>query len=92
MNFEKLAGLKAPILSIGGAGTFDGIFLTGIVAVLIASIPSRRREVGTRTPIGQATGKSRLRLVLRVPDCFCRCGTYSERSRCRTLKTRHCCF
>lgn len=44
MNFNKLAELNAPILSIGGAGTFDGIFLTGIVAVLIASIPSRRRD------------------------------------------------
>lgn len=44
MNFDKLAELNAPILSIGGAGTFDGIFLTGIVAVLIASIPSRRRN------------------------------------------------
>jgi len=41
MNFGKLAELNAPIASIGGAGTFDGIFLTGIVAVLIASVPSR---------------------------------------------------
>ncbi|BBD09771.1 DUF1614 domain-containing protein [Desulfovibrio ferrophilus] len=28
--------LDAPMLSIGGAGTFDGIFLTGIIAVLLA--------------------------------------------------------
>lgn len=28
--------LDAPVLSIGGAGTFDGIFITGIVAVLLA--------------------------------------------------------
>ena len=28
--------LDAPIMSIGGAGTFDGIFLTGILAVLLA--------------------------------------------------------
>jgi len=41
MNFDKLADLGAPILSIGGAGTFDGIFITGMAAVLIASIPSR---------------------------------------------------
>ena len=41
MNFSKLPELNAPIASIGGAGTFDGIFLTGIAAVLIASIPSR---------------------------------------------------
>jgi hypothetical protein len=26
------------VLSIGGAGTFDGVFLTGILAVLIASL------------------------------------------------------
>jgi Protein of unknown function (DUF1614) len=37
MNLNKLAELNAPVASIGGAGTFDGIFLTGIVAVLIAS-------------------------------------------------------
>ena len=42
MNFNRLAELNAPIASIGGAGTFDGIFLTGIAAVLIASIRSRR--------------------------------------------------
>lgn len=27
--------LEAPMLSIGGAGTFDGIFITGILAVLL---------------------------------------------------------
>jgi uncharacterized membrane protein len=43
MNFGALSELGAPILSIGGAGTFDGVFLTGIVAVLIASIMSRRK-------------------------------------------------
>ena len=26
----------APVLSIGGAGTFDGVFLTGVIAVLLA--------------------------------------------------------
>ena len=41
MNFNRLSELNAPIASIGGAGTFDGIFLTGIAAVLIASIRSR---------------------------------------------------
>jgi uncharacterized membrane protein len=44
MNFGKLGELNAPIASIGGAGTFDGIFVTGIAAVLIASIPSHRRD------------------------------------------------
>ncbi len=34
-NLGKLRDLGAPVASIGGAGTFDGIFLTGIVAVLL---------------------------------------------------------
>jgi uncharacterized membrane protein len=36
LNLGKLRGLGAPVASIGGAGTFDGIFLTGILAVLLA--------------------------------------------------------
>jgi uncharacterized membrane protein len=35
-NLGKVRGLGAPVASIGGAGTFDGIFLTGILAVLLA--------------------------------------------------------
>jgi uncharacterized membrane protein len=35
-NLHRIADLGAPVASIGGAGTFDGVFLTGIVAVLIA--------------------------------------------------------
>jgi uncharacterized membrane protein len=38
LNIDKIQGLGAPVASIGGAGTFDGIFLTAIVAVLLASI------------------------------------------------------
>ena len=47
MNLDKIGGLGAPVASIGGAGTFDGIFLTGILAVLLAGLasPSRPREV-----------------------------------------------
>jgi len=37
-NLDKIRGLGAPVASIGGAGTFDGIFLTGILAVLLASL------------------------------------------------------
>lgn len=37
-NLDKVRGLGAPVASIGGAGTFDGIFLTGILAVLIANL------------------------------------------------------
>ena len=36
LNLRNLAALRAPVVSIGGAGTFDGIFLTGIIAVLLA--------------------------------------------------------
>ncbi len=36
MNLNRLAELGAPIASIGGAGTFDGIFLAGVLAVLLA--------------------------------------------------------
>jgi uncharacterized membrane protein len=47
LNLDKIPGLGAPVASIGGAGTFDGIFLTGILAVLLAGIaaPSRPRSV-----------------------------------------------
>ena len=37
-NIRKLGDLGAPMASIGGAGTFDGIFLNGILAVILASI------------------------------------------------------
>lgn len=36
MNLDKIGRLQAPVVSIGGAGTFDGIFFTGILAVLFA--------------------------------------------------------
>lgn len=42
LNLGRITNLGASIASIGGAGTFDGIFLTGIVAVLLASITSPR--------------------------------------------------
>jgi uncharacterized membrane protein len=45
LNLDKIGDLGAPVASIGGAGTFDGIFITGILAVLLAGIaaPSRPR-------------------------------------------------
>jgi len=45
-NLDKVRGLGAPVASIGGAGTFDGIFLTGILAVLLANLyaPSRSAQ------------------------------------------------
>lgn len=48
LNLNKVAGLGAPVASIGGAGKFDAIFLTGLVAVLLAGLisPKRRRSRG----------------------------------------------
>jgi uncharacterized membrane protein len=43
LNLHKIEGLGAPIASIGGAGTFDGVFLTGILAVLITPFSGRPR-------------------------------------------------
>lgn len=43
LNLDKIRGLGAPVASIGGAGTFDGIFLTGIVAVLLASLVTKKK-------------------------------------------------
>jgi uncharacterized membrane protein len=36
LNLGKVAHMGAPMVSIGGAGTFDGVFLTGILAGLLA--------------------------------------------------------
>jgi uncharacterized membrane protein len=44
LNLGKIQGLGAPVASIGGAGTFDGIFFTGILAVLLASLMTRERR------------------------------------------------
>jgi uncharacterized membrane protein len=38
MNLSNIRALGTPVASIGGAGTFDGIFVTGIVAVILASL------------------------------------------------------
>jgi len=42
LNLNKIQGLGAPIASIGGAGTFDGIFTTGILAILLAGLMTRK--------------------------------------------------
>lgn len=38
LNLGRIRGLGAPLASIGGAGTFDGIFLTGVLAVVLAGL------------------------------------------------------
>jgi uncharacterized membrane protein len=57
LNLGKVQDLGAPVASIGGAGTFDGVFLTGVFAVLLASIfspppPDTRREHADARPAG----------------------------------------
>jgi uncharacterized membrane protein len=37
LNLRHVREMEGPVLSIGGAGTFDGIFVTGILAVLLAA-------------------------------------------------------
>jgi uncharacterized membrane protein len=36
LHMKDISRLGTPYASIGGAGTFDGIFITGIVAALLA--------------------------------------------------------
>ena len=40
LNLKKIGNQGVPVASIGGAGTFDGIFLNGIFAVLLAAVLS----------------------------------------------------
>lgn len=45
LNLGAVQGLGAPVASIGGAGTFDGIFLVGVMAVVFTGlyrVPDRR--------------------------------------------------
>ena len=48
LNLGKVQGLGAPVASIGGAGTFDGIFVTGILSVLLVSLMTRRKSPSER--------------------------------------------
>jgi uncharacterized membrane protein len=52
LNLGRIRSLGAPMASIGGAGTFDGIFMIGVVAVVLASLeiwPKRSGE-GAKPP------------------------------------------
>ncbi len=40
LNLGLLRSLGAPVASIGGAGTFDGVFLTGVIALVLATLVS----------------------------------------------------
>ena len=48
LNLPRIVKIGAPVVSIGGAGTFDGVFLTGLIAGVLAAwvVPTRReREI-----------------------------------------------
>ena len=38
LNLHRVGRMGAPLVSIGGAGTFDGVLLSGVAAVLIATL------------------------------------------------------
>jgi len=60
MNLGEIRGLGAPVASIGGAGTYDGIFVTGILAVLLAWSPPQQAESGTEGRGDGGTGEQGL--------------------------------
>jgi hypothetical protein len=53
LNLGNIQGLGAPVVSIGAAGTFDGIFVTGIIAVLFTGL----RRKSDHTVTGIASGR-----------------------------------
>ena len=65
-NLDKVRGLGAPVASIGGAGTFDGIFLTGILAVLLAGLyrPRHRGSLAQPLVTGQKADERRSRQLM----------------------------
>ena len=77
LNLDKISGLGAPVASIGGAGTFDGIFLTGILAVLLAGIASPSRPRPARR---HDRAKSKPRKILRVPGYRASEGPHASRN------------
>ena len=58
LNVNMLGQLGASIASIGGAGTFDGVFLTGVLAVLLAGSPRSTRHASTEVqqPLARESG------------------------------------
>jgi uncharacterized membrane protein len=55
LNLGKIPGLGAPVASIGGAGTFDGIFVIGLLSVVYAgwfAAVEARRQAGNRSRPG----------------------------------------
>nr|WP_309544014.1 DUF1614 domain-containing protein [Pyrobaculum aerophilum] len=38
LNIKKVLAYKPPFVSIGGAGVFDGIYLSGVVATALSGL------------------------------------------------------
>jgi uncharacterized membrane protein len=47
-NLGAVQDLGAPVASIGGAGTFDGVFLVGVMAAFVAGFSSARPRASPR--------------------------------------------
>ena len=77
LNLDKIGNMGASVASIGGAGTFDGIFLTGS--------PTLRSRFPNEIPIGSTAFRSRTatasKAIFRVPHS---CG---KRTMTTTLTT-----
>jgi uncharacterized membrane protein len=55
MNLPRMTELAAPVVAIGGAGTFDGVFVTGLLAgVLAAWIAPKRHDPSVPLEISRA--------------------------------------
>ncbi len=54
LNLGRLQNAGASVVSIGGAGTFDGVFVTGIIAVLLAALPFGKRKPPAEDPAAGA--------------------------------------
>jgi uncharacterized membrane protein len=58
LNLGSIQGLGAPIVSIGGAGTFDGVFVTGIIAVLLTGLRRKTDRTSSRIAKGRQSSES----------------------------------
>lgn len=45
LNLDHVQSLGTSMASIGGAGTFDGVFITGLLAMVIASLVTRGQSL-----------------------------------------------
>jgi len=87
LDFNTVRGLGAPVASVGGAGTF-GIFLTGILGVLLAVIFGRAMvRKAARATEKCRPGRPELLAVSHTLGSISRCysSTAGKRARGRFL-------